>query len=88
MSARFVKKAVEIEAVKFTGDNWPQVGAFARFRHKAEAQYPQVAEVYDELHGTWVGVKVGDWIIRGIKGETYPCDPEVFVHTYEPVHAE
>jgi hypothetical protein len=26
----------------------------------------------------------GDWIIRGIKGELYPCKPDVFAQTYEP----
>ena len=28
---------------------------------------------------------VGDWIIKGIKGEFYPCKPEIFAATYEPV---
>lgn len=27
----------------------------------------------------------GDWIIRGIKGEVYPCKPDIFSATYEPV---
>ena len=27
----------------------------------------------------------GDWIIRGVKGELYPCKPEIFAQTYEPV---
>jgi len=27
----------------------------------------------------------GDWIIRGVKGEIYPCKPDIFAHTYEPV---
>jgi hypothetical protein len=27
----------------------------------------------------------GDWIIRGIKGEIYPCKPDIFAATYEPV---
>lgn len=28
---------------------------------------------------------VGDWIIKGIKGELYPCKPDIFEATYEPV---
>ena len=28
---------------------------------------------------------VGDWIIRGVKGELYPCKPDIFEATYEPV---
>jgi len=27
----------------------------------------------------------GDWIIRGVKGEFYPCKPDIFAATYEPV---
>lgn len=30
---------------------------------------------------------VGDWIIRGIKGEYYPCKPDIFAATYEPADA-
>ncbi len=29
----------------------------------------------------------GDWIIRGVKGELYPCKPDIFAATYEPVAA-
>jgi hypothetical protein len=29
----------------------------------------------------------GDWIIRGIKGEFYPCKPDIFAATYEAVSA-
>lgn len=28
--------------------------------------------------------KVGDWIIRGVAGEVYPCKPDIFERTYEP----
>lgn len=41
------------------------------------------AAVYDYLHETWVGVKVGQWIICGLVGEFYPCDPDVFRQSYE-----
>ena len=30
----------------------------------------------------------GDWIIKGIKGELYPCKPDIFAATYEPVTPE
>jgi hypothetical protein len=33
----------------------------------------------------WHEVKVGDWIIQGVKGEFYPCKDEIFKMTYEPV---
>lgn len=40
------------------------------------------AEVYDELHDTWVGVKNGDYIIKGLQGEFYPHDEALFPHAY------
>lgn len=46
-----------------------------------------VAEVWDKLHVTWVGVKVNDYIIRGVVGEFYPVDRDVFWTTYEKVNS-
>lgn len=36
------------------------------------------------LEGTMI-VRTGDWIIRGVAGEVYPCKPEIFAATYEAV---
>lgn len=36
------------------------------------------------LEGT-MHVQKGDWIIKGVKGEFYPCKPDIFEMTYEPV---
>lgn len=33
-----------------------------------------------------MSASVGDWIIRGVHGEFYPCKPQVFAATYEPLH--
>jgi hypothetical protein len=41
------------------------------------------ALVWDKLHSTWVGVKDWQWVIEGVQGEFYPCDPDVFAVTYE-----
>ena len=38
----------------------------------------------ETLEGTMVG-NVGDWLIRGVGGEFYPCKPDIFEKTYEPV---
>ena len=43
---------------------------------------PQV--VIRTLEGEMLAGK-GDWIIRGVKGELYPCKPEIFEKTYDPV---
>lgn len=39
----------------------------------------------DTLEGETYKVEEGDWIIRGVKGEFYPCKPDVFEQTYERV---
>ncbi len=39
------------------------------------------------LEGTMTAQR-GDWIIRGVRGEFYPCKPDIFADTYEPVEAE
>ncbi len=44
------------------------------------------AEIWDYLHETWVLVKAGNYIIKGMKGEFYPCDAEVFESKYEPLY--
>jgi hypothetical protein len=38
----------------------------------------------ETLEGTMIA-SPGDWIIRGVKGEFYPCKPDIFAATYEPV---
>lgn len=57
--------------------------AFGPSRHlEGAVDRAVIAQVYDYLHDTWVGVKPGQWIIRGMKNEFYPCDNEVFRAKY------
>ena len=39
--------------------------------------------VIDTLEGVST-VSIGDWVIKGVKGEFYPCKPDIFEATYEP----
>jgi hypothetical protein len=36
-------------------------------------------------HGEWLPLAPGDWIVKGVKGEFYPCKPDIFEATYEAV---
>ena len=91
---KYRTKPVEVEAVRFTGDvnkvqGFTGVAIFNEVDREDRGDNPEiVAEVYDRLHSTWVGVKLGQWIIRGTKGEFYPCDDEVFREKYELVTNE
>jgi hypothetical protein len=79
--ATFRKKPVVIEAVQWTGKNNNEIADF----------YPDVCGALgtpDLFVSTLEGdmrVSVGDWIIKGIKGEFYPCKPDIFAATYEAV---
>lgn len=46
------------------------------------------AEVYDYLHKKWIPLKTGDIVMKGIKGECYPCDRTVYDETYETLQSE
>ena len=62
-------------------------GIVLKFRKKpVEVEAYQTSEdlVIETLEGT-MHASVGDWIITGIKGEKYPCKPDIFQHTYELV---
>lgn len=94
MSAqRFRKKALEIDAMQFDGANHELLNSFTGGifgllspDDRECCDDPEaVAEVFDKLHSTWVLVYPGDWIICGVKGEFYPCRPDVFADTYEAV---
>lgn len=99
---RFRTKPFEIEAVRFTGDNWSEVDEFVtgplqetevdNYFIAPMVKFTQIntvdgftAAVFDELHNTWVKVKAGQWIIKGNKGEFYPCDDEIFRMKYEVI---
>ena len=91
---RFKSKPTEIEAVQFTGDNEAEVIDFAgncfnvlSKEDRENCEDPEAtAAVFDDLHSTWVLVYTGNWIIKGTKGEFYPCDEEVFAEKYEAMN--
>lgn len=93
MAQKFRTKIVEIEATQFTGDNHEEMYEWTEGHwdddHDGVDLYgeavPFRAYVYDILHGSWIGVAPGQWIVRGVKGEYYPCDNETFFWKYEPV---
>jgi len=83
--ARFRKKPVVIEAMRYDGTNFAAISQFVgvHVREVREMHAPLVLAV-----ATVEGVMradVGDWIIRGVQGEFYPCKPNIFEATYEPV---
>ena len=78
---KFCKKPVVIEAVCWDGSNIKEVMTFLQWRN---ASHDDVIGLnIHTLEGTH-HASVGDWIIKGVKGEFYPCKPEIFQMTYAP----
>lgn len=79
---RFKKKPVVIEAEQFDPEKLP-----------LPFQTPDGVCHYD---GEWhihtlegrMSLTPGDWVIRGVKGDYYPCKPDIFAMTYEPADGE
>lgn len=91
MSAqKFRKKPVEIEAYQFTGssssanmiEDWIAGGPYP------ERGGMQTADMrnckIETLEGTMTA-RPGDWIIKGVQNEFYPCKPDIFEATYKEV---
>lgn len=80
MIKSYKKKPVVIEAVQFTGENYKEVEEFVG--QPLYISYGMVA--IPTLEGI-MRCKPGNYIIKGVKGEFYPCDKEIFEQTYEEI---
>lgn len=76
---KFRKKPVVIDAVQWTGDNLDDVAAF--FPEMSYSFLGRRLKVFT-LEGEHIA-RPGDWIIKGVNGEFYPCKPDIFEKTYE-----
>lgn len=84
---KYRKKPVVIEAIKFEGklSEWPiEFEQAVKSRLEKEKDGMKMIFFIETLEGPYQ-VKVGDWIIKGVKGEFYPCKPDIFEMTYEKV---
>ena len=84
---RYRKKPVVIDAVQWTGSNFWEVAEMTGLLKKGHCSFEQVPNgrlSIETLEGRMTA-DVGDWIIKGIKGEFYPCKPDIFAATYEEV---
>lgn len=90
--AKFRKKPVVIEAWQLALDNieqvsdWTMAGIVASGERNTDVSAtlagPDAHMDINTLEGV-MRADIGDWIIRGIKGEFYPCKPDIFAATYE-----
>ena len=91
---KYRKKPVVIEAIQYDGSNDEQIIEFTAGQAKSmripfspsapdRDRFPETM-IISTLEGDHRASK-GDFIIKGIKGEFYPCKPDIFEKTYEKV---
>lgn len=96
---KFKKKPVVIDAVQWQGTEESFHACCGKFGLKKDAanayETPDGLDLFlapgdqfiiETLEGRML-VNPGDWVIRGVKGEFYPCKPDIFERTYDPVGA-
>jgi hypothetical protein len=82
VKAKYRKRPVVIEAIQFDGKNWDEVQL--AFPAMDTITTPCGQRRICTLEGDH-DVTTGDFIIQGVKGEYYPCKPDIFDATYEKV---
>ena len=77
------KKPIPVEARQYTGDNFLELQDWSD-DHVALSDYNDDAICVYTLEGP-MWFDVGDYVIKGVRGEFYPCQKDIFEETYEKV---
>jgi hypothetical protein len=92
MITQYRKKPVVIEAVIWDGKNFDDISRFTgdwhghKLSHEdAEEQAIKTGLLYIKTPEGVMTANKGDYIIKGVKGEFYPCKPDIFLLTYEMI---
>lgn len=84
---KFRKKPIVIEAKRVGDPSYATLSAWCGGATLFDPQGRPVGVLINTLEGEMRASR-GDWIIKGVKGEFYPCKPDIFAATYEPVEEE
>lgn len=88
---KFRKKPVIVLAIKArdahlaAATSWEELPEWLRYRYEnGDIVFERDGISISTLEGVMFA-NLDDWIIRGVNGEVYPCKPDIFEKTYEPV---
>lgn len=84
---KYRKKPVVIEAVQWTGENATEMSLFIGRSDIGRWYNGTLVLPIETLEGQ-ITANPGDWVIKGVKGEFYPCKPDIFDATYDLVEAQ
>lgn len=83
MTTKYRKQPIVIEAIQWTGENIREICNFMQKDGVANINLERGLAI-ETLEGK-LDASIGDYIIKGIKGEFYPCKPEIFESSYSIV---
>lgn len=87
MTTKYRKKPVMIEAVQWSGSNVDELGAFSQWTVGESWVSKGVLYFYD-AHWRRINAHPGDWIVKGLAGEFYVVEDQMFSQIYEVVEGE
>jgi hypothetical protein len=82
------KKPVVVEGIQWNGDNYDEIISFTGKHLRMNGIKVQEWQTPSLFISTLEGemeVKCFNWVIKGVAGEFYPCDPDIFEKTYERI---
>ena len=82
---KFVKKPVVIEAIQYNGTNITEIESFVGEKLSIIIFSVEDTQLVIPTLEGYMKISKGDYVIKGIKGEFYPCKPDVFKSTYNVV---
>ena len=77
---RYRKKPVVVEAIQYNGKNKVEIQLFMNMYLDQTSKGLKIPTLEGDMFAS-----VGDYIIKGVQGEFYPCKPDIFEQTYELV---
>lgn len=87
---RFRKKPVEVEAIVWNGSNVDEIKEFCNGNERFETDSKDING--NVIHFLYIHTlegkmyaSIGDYIIKGVNGEFYPCKPDIFEKTYDAI---
>lgn len=92
--SQYRKKPVVVEARRWIGGDYEWLNEFCGRNwtrgDAVECSYEDEEQVvvWNTAEQQWLHVPVGHWIVRGVAGEFYPCKPDIFDATHEPVESQ
>lgn len=91
---QYMKVPRVVEAMRYNGpddtENIKELVEWtdSKFEVNTHPVFEPEAHIYDYLHDSWIMVKPGDYVMKGLEGEFYPHDGDIFSKAYEEVSEE